>query len=238
MATAQGDCGVVVINAICILEDYIIFDTFAYNVSMKLYLVRHGETTGNAQKLHQTATTPLSEVGLSQAKLVAHRFEHIQIDALIASDFVRAQQTAAEIAAVTGLPIESTTLLREVKRPTSFEGKHIHDPHLEPIKSNIEKHLFNKKWHFEDEENTYDLVQRAQSFLDQVSMRPEKNIVAVTHGLILRVLIGVMWMGPQADMLQIHELTKFLLTQNTGVTVCEKIEDVWKLHTWNDHAHL
>ena len=84
---------------------------------MKLYLVRHGESLGNQRKAHQTPTTPLSEIGLSQAKVLAHRFSKIPIDIIFSSSYTRAQQTAEQIALINKKKIETSELFIEYEWP-------------------------------------------------------------------------------------------------------------------------
>ncbi|MEK1831722.1 histidine phosphatase family protein [Priestia megaterium] len=65
-----------------------------------LYLIRHGQTDWNKNKLIQGhADIPLNEAGKQQAKRVAERFRDIHIDVIYTSDLLRAQETAREIAA-------------------------------------------------------------------------------------------------------------------------------------------
>ena len=75
---------------------------------LHLMLVRHGETEWNAQRRYQgQSDTPLSELGVRQAKLVAERLAGREIDALYASDLMRAWETAQFIAKKSGLQVLS-----------------------------------------------------------------------------------------------------------------------------------
>ena len=65
-----------------------------------LYLVRHGETSLNRERIFQGHLDPeLSELGREQAKRLALRLEGEEIGAFYSSDLVRAYQNAAAIAA-------------------------------------------------------------------------------------------------------------------------------------------
>ena len=94
---------------------------------MKVYFVRHGESQGNVLRIHQDGKVKLSDHGQEQAKNVAERFAHINIDVILASDYERAFKTAQTIAKKKDLPVTTTPLLREVKRPTEIEGKKYDD---------------------------------------------------------------------------------------------------------------
>jgi 2,3-bisphosphoglycerate-dependent phosphoglycerate mutase len=80
---------------------------------MTILLVRHGETDGNAARILQRPDISLNERGLRQAdhlarRLVTHGFVHI-----LCSDLLRAQMTAAPLAARSGIAIEECPLLQE-----------------------------------------------------------------------------------------------------------------------------
>lgn len=205
---------------------------------MTIYFVRHGETAGNAQNHHQTAKTPLSEIGLSQAKLLAHRFKKIQIDRLIASDHLRTQQTAKAIAKTTKLQIQLEPFLREMRNPSVFEGKPYSDPNLKTIKEQMRAHQHDKNWHHSDEENWFDLKQRALKFINSLDGESEERLCAVTHGITLRMIAGVMLFGSEADMQTLEKLARSIVMTNTGITQFEWRDGCWQLICWNDAAHL
>lgn len=79
-----------------------------------LYLIRHGETTYNAEgRIQGHLDSPLSELGIRQAEAVARRLASEHFDAAYSSDLGRASVTAEIIARSHGLQITKTPLLRE-----------------------------------------------------------------------------------------------------------------------------
>lgn len=77
-------------------------------------LVRHGETTWNLEGRRQgQSDSPLTPLGLAQARAIAERLADEPIDALYSSDLTRTLRTAEQIAAVSGLPVISDPRLRE-----------------------------------------------------------------------------------------------------------------------------
>ena len=80
---------------------------------MAIFLIRHGETDGNARRILQMPETPLSERGLAQAERVAQRMGREGVGRILASDYARASMTADAIRKVTGAPLELDPLLRE-----------------------------------------------------------------------------------------------------------------------------
>lgn len=88
----------------------------------RVILWRHGETewnaTGRVQGQHDT---PLSALGHTQAAEAAPRLAALSPAALYSSDLTRAVDTAAPLAALTGLPVTYDRRLRE-RSFGAFEG--------------------------------------------------------------------------------------------------------------------
>jgi probable phosphoglycerate mutase len=77
-------------------------------------LWRHGQTAWNLEGRFQgTTDIPLTEIGVGQAKRAARLLAALKPDAVIASDLQRAADTAAELAALTGLDVSHHEGLRE-----------------------------------------------------------------------------------------------------------------------------
>ena len=92
-----------------------------------LYLVRHGETVDNANRIMQGQTQgELNDKGRSQAREVAEEMAGTHIDAFVSSDLKRAYDTCVAIAGPHGLGVSTTPLLRE-RDWGGFTGKYIPD---------------------------------------------------------------------------------------------------------------
>jgi probable phosphoglycerate mutase len=77
-------------------------------------LWRHGQTSWNLEHRFQGQTDiPLDETGEAQAEYAARRLATLTPDAIFASDLSRAQQTAAALARMCGLPVIPEKDLRE-----------------------------------------------------------------------------------------------------------------------------
>ncbi len=205
---------------------------------MKVYFVRHGETTYNASNVFQPLDASLSELGLKQAKFVAERFTSIPIDVILSSPLLRTQQTANEINKTLNKGIVWIDELKEFRRPTEFINKNPSSKEVSDVKKLFKENQHDSNWHYSDEENFFDVKKRALKLIEIINSRSEKNILAVTHGEFLRMVIGVMYLGENITVDEYAKLQKFLKTINTGITVVVKEDDKWKLLTWNDHAHL
>lgn len=83
--------------------------------STEILLIRHGESTWNAEGRWQgQGDPPLSARGRAQAEALADTFATHGIEILISSDLLRAQQTAQILAARTGLEVLLEPRFREL----------------------------------------------------------------------------------------------------------------------------
>ena len=151
-----------------------------------ILLVRHGETVDNAAQIMQGQTQgELNEQGRSQARQVAERLSAEPVDAVVASDLHRAVETAEIIAAPHGLPVMTTPLLRE-RDWGSFTGRYIPD-------------LKGEVWP-DDIESEEALLLRARTFLLYLTTTyPDKQVVAVGHGIINKAVLAVYAQCPMRE---------------------------------------
>ncbi len=80
---------------------------------MSIFIVRHGETDGNALRLIQSPETPLNRRGLAQAEALAERLAREGVARILVSDYARARMTADAVHRATGAPLEVDPRLRE-----------------------------------------------------------------------------------------------------------------------------
>lgn len=204
----------------------------------KIYFVRHGATEGNEKDEFQLPTIPLSEMGLKQAEFVAERFKTIPADVIIASDMKRAFQTAQAISMKINREVIPCSLFQEILRPSFVRGKKKDDPEVVKVMTEVKANFENKDWHHSDEENFFDLKKRAVKCLRYIEALKEENIVIVTHGQFLNMLIGIMGLGDTMTPKQFKFLQKFFIAKNTGITIVDEHKGEYFLMTWNDYAHL
>ncbi|MFY4717975.1 histidine phosphatase family protein [Streptomyces sp. LaBMicrA B280] len=80
----------------------------------RVILWRHGQTSWNVERRFQGSTdVPLTETGVGQARRAARLLASLRPHAIVSSDLTRAADTAAELAALTGLGITREEGLRE-----------------------------------------------------------------------------------------------------------------------------
>ena len=136
-----------------------------------LLLVRHGETDWNAEgRLQGHTDRPLNDYGRRQARELAERLAGEQVDAVYASDLVRARETAEIVAGRLGLPVGVDPDLRE-KDWGTWEGLTGDERvHVELVG-----------------ESTADHRDRMLRALRRIAGRhPSGRVVVVTHGGSLR----------------------------------------------------
>ena len=205
---------------------------------MKLYLVRHGESVSNLDNLIQPADVELSEKGKEQAKLLAKRFKDIPIDVIISSPLERAKQTTEIINKVVKKEVIYTDLLIERINPSEFTGMPDTTPEFKELNEKL-RDSTDPLYHHSDEENLFDLKDRAEAFLEFISNRKEENILCITHGMFLKVIISSMMLREDLTPKIVFNSYDFFRAQNTGITLCLKDDERgWSMRTWNDHAHL
>jgi probable phosphoglycerate mutase len=79
----------------------------------RLFLIRHGETVGNASRIVQLPDAPLSPRGMAQAERLARRLASEGIARIVSSDLARAVTTAEHVQRATGAPLLFEPLLQE-----------------------------------------------------------------------------------------------------------------------------
>ena len=80
-----------------------------------ILLARHGQSDWNRDRRWQGhADRPLTELGRTQARELAQRLAHTDLDAIYSSDLRRAQETAEVVGRAQGLEVRTIPGLREV----------------------------------------------------------------------------------------------------------------------------
>ena len=151
-----------------------------------LYLIRHGETVDNSNKIMQGQTQgELNEKGINQARMVSKNLTEEHFDAIISSDLKRSYDTATIIAEPHFLTVVTTPLLRE-RDWGGFTGRYIPDLKDEPWPDDIESLEMLKS--------------RASEFLDFVRTTfPGRKVLAVGHGIINKAIQSVFYDKPMNE---------------------------------------
>ncbi|MFJ4780649.1 histidine phosphatase family protein [Streptomyces sp. NPDC088762] len=157
----------------------------------KIVLWRHGQTSWNLERRFQGSTDiELTETGVAQARRSARLLASLKPDAIVASDLRRASATAAELAAVTGLPVAHDQALRE-----TYAGEWQGLTHDEIVAKYAEQYAAWKRGEpvrrGGGELETEVADRAAPVVLEHAGRLPEGGtLVVVSHGGTIRTTIG------------------------------------------------
>ncbi len=199
---------------------------------MKLLLVRHGQTDGNVRGALDTALPgpPLTDLGREQAQDLATRLDGEPIVAVYASRAVRAQQTAAPLAAKLGLDVQVVDGVHEVAAG-ELEGKTDKDSittYMSVVRQWTLGELASPIPGGETGEQVrgrmLDAVSRLRARHEQAD--PDATVVLVSHGGAIR--LGGEWLAGNVD----AEVANQGLIPNTGIVELTATDDGWTCLTW------
>ena len=190
---------------------------------MAIFLIRHGETLGNASRTVQLPDNPLSPRGVAQAERLARRLELEGIAAILSSDFARTATTAEHLRRVTGTPISYDPLLQE----RSF-GDLRGTPYAE-----LGFDMFavdyappgGETW-----EVFHARVDRAWALVREAATATGGHLAVVTHGLVCRSLAARHLILPEGQEVPAR-------WENTSLTVVDHPAP-WRVRLLNCIAHL
>lgn len=149
---------------------------------MKLYVARHGQTQYNAEnKICGITDLPLTPTGIAQAQSLAQWCKDKGIEVIIASPLTRAQQTAAQVSAVLGLPVVTDSRITE-QNYGIYEGKNRRDSGFLAAKRQFATR-------YPQGESMLQLAGRVYPFLEEIRGKyRDKTVLLVCHGGVCRVI--------------------------------------------------
>ncbi len=150
-----------------------------------IYLIRHGQTAGNARRVVQFPETPLSEHGLLQAARLAERLAGVGLAAILASDYARAAMTAECLAERTGLALSHDPLLRE-RNFGELRGTAYSDLEARGIEPFAEDYAppGGETW-----DDFHERVDRAWARIESFVAASGGPVAVVTHGLVCHSIV-------------------------------------------------
>jgi broad specificity phosphatase PhoE len=147
---------------------------------MRLLLVRHGQSEGNASGVVQGHMDfGLSELGQRQARATAERLSELKVDRILTSPLTRAAETARFIAGERGIAVEREPALLEydIGEASGLTGPQIRErfPEVSAAYARGERPVFP------GEEGRDVFHARLGGLLERLQARDE-TVVAVAHG--------------------------------------------------------
>jgi broad specificity phosphatase PhoE len=153
----------------------------------------------------------------------------------------RAKDTARAISEKTGKAVDYSELFVERIWPSWFIGLSHNDPRVVEAEKEMIENFTVSGYRRDDGENFEDLKKRAILALQHIKERKEENIVVVTHGMFLRVMLAAVIYGSDLSAHECDRMLGGMITKNTGVSVIKESDkwiSGWHLYVYNDHAHL
>jgi broad specificity phosphatase PhoE len=155
---------------------------FCYNeVTMKIYLVRHGETTGDVEDRYGgDYDDHLTDKGREQARALAEKLKYSGIEILFCSPKIRARETAEIVAREIGCEVN---VVDEVRERNSYgiltgmvksEAREKYPEHTEALRSYRHK--------VPGSENYERFGERVNKALDEIVKQSYKTIAILSHG--------------------------------------------------------
>lgn len=205
--------------------------------STHLYLIRHGQSEGNASmRFGGHSDTPLSALGKRQADVTARYLASKKVSVIYSSDLPRTMQTAQPLTELTGLEIHDTLAFRErnvgiLSGLTFIEAEEKHPREY--------KALIHREFDYvmTGGESYRQMLTRATAELDDILERYAGERIAVfSHtGTICLLVLHLLGSLDTAN----EPRPVWIATRNCGVAHFEfRQNSIPRLHTVNDTRHL
>ncbi|WP_404447747.1 histidine phosphatase family protein [Sutcliffiella horikoshii] len=143
-------------------------------MSKNIYIVRHCQAQG------QPAESQLTEEGFKQAEELARFFSNIPVDRIVSSPFLRAIQSVEPFSKNRNISIEVDDRLAE----RTLSAVDLQD-WMEKLKATYE----DLELKFEGGESSREAMDRIVSVVEEAFETDAENIVVVTHGNIMSLLL-------------------------------------------------
>lgn len=200
----------------------------------KIYMVRHGETSGNRRGTFVGSTDlPLSERGVLQAEALGRGMAGVRIDRIWSSPYIRTKMTAEGLRGGRDIPIMIDPGLREICCG-SWEGL---GPDEIEARWPGQLNLWGNRpdeLHIEGGDSFFEVRDRAFDAFCRVLRAERGNDIAIVSHMLASQLIMTRLLGvPVRDVWQMVRL------ENTAVTTLRVYNDGrFFVDGWADVSHL
>ncbi|MGH3943250.1 MAG: histidine phosphatase family protein [Pseudonocardiaceae bacterium] len=197
--------------------------------ALRLVLVRHGQTTANAEGVLDTLPPgrPLSDEGHHQAEALAQRLAGEPVVAVYASRALRAQQTAHPVAARHGLAVQVLSGVHEVFIG-DLEGRR------EPADHETLHQMYHA-WHSGDlhcarpggESGKQVLARYLTDVAAIRAAHPDGTVVLVSHGAAIRLTVVALAANVDGSFAGPRRL------RNSATVLLEAEKSGWRCLRWD-----
>lgn len=204
-------------------------------ITTKICLIRHGETSWNAERRLQGHTDiPLNARGVLQARQMAQALKDIKLtfDVLYTSDLKRAADTANAIVELFGMDALVDSELRE-RHFGALQGLSVSEAplkHPDIWQAHIARNLEHD---LDGGESIQQFALRVQNALDKIQTRHTgKTILIVSHG-------GTLDMMYRIASKQALSSERIASVPNASLNwITHRQDDGWSVQQWADTRHL
>lgn len=151
----------------------------------QVFFIRHGETKMNRGLRHQGPDEPLTERGREQVMELVEFLRTQQIDTLIASNYVRARETADIVARELNLTYSIEPSVREFGRPLSLYGRHHFSPASFRYLFDLYRNRLNLLWNREGAENLAHVRERVRDAKFMIESSPGRRVAVISHRIFM-----------------------------------------------------
>lgn len=193
---------------------------------MRLYLVRHGRTPSNVDRLLDTAVpgAELDEVGRRQAEALVVRLAGRPVEAVYASDLTRTQQTVAPLAAERTLDVTVLGGLREIQA-----GEDEMSPDWRRYVDVLEAWGHDLSASVPGGEDAHAFLDRFDGAVATIAGAGHDTALAASHGAALR-----MWVAFRATGIDVEELIAKRLGNTAIITLDGDPASGWTFVDWEE----
>ncbi|MGE5639294.1 MAG: histidine phosphatase family protein [Clostridia bacterium] len=201
-------------------------------MTLRLCLVRHGETQWNAEgRVQGQLDVPLSPIGLAQARAVAVVLGKERFDAIYCSDLLRVRQTAEPTASLLNQDVIFTERLRE-RHYGVFQGLTYADAKLKLPEDYARFKDKDPDYAFQTGESLSQFNERALAFFAfLVEKHQGQSLLVFTHGGILEMMYRYVT-GRGISTPRDFEIP------NAALNRLEHDPAGWRVALWADISHL
>ncbi|KGN02805.1 phosphoglycerate mutase [Clostridium novyi A str. 4570] len=200
-----------------------------------IYLTRHGQTEWNLNKrLQGWKNSPLTELGIYQAKALSERLKDTEIDVIYSSPIERAYKTAEIIKGNKDIEIIKHDGLKEFNYG-DWEGLTIDEIEKNPMYTKELDNLFNSPREYKPfgGETYDDLIKRIDITMNEIlGKNKDKKILIVTHGMTLKMLLHYF-----NENMTLDDIVKLPVMGQTSLTKIDVVDGKYNLVFQNDTSH-
>lgn len=198
-----------------------------------IYLIRHGETDNNRNKILQGGNVDigLNEKGRKQAEAFYQKFKSTPFKKIYTSSLIRSIESVEKLIAK-GIPHEAIKELNEISfgiydGKISSEGKDSTYPQL--MKAWEKGNLSAK---MEGGESPFEVQERLEHVLEYILQQTEEDpILLCMHGRAMRIFLATVL---NYDLKYMHLFTH----SNLGLYILQYTDKMFYIERFNDTTHL